>query len=92
VNNYHHLTGSNLLENVCSYVKVIWFVIYLCFWYQVINDLLDPTGQNLRVREDAQVSLFSFLKNFLLLIHDCLISYFLVSFECYLFRVPMSRV
>jgi len=22
----------------------------------VINDLLDPTGQNLRVREDAQVS------------------------------------
>jgi len=24
-------------------------------WYQVINDLLDPTGQNLRVREDVQV-------------------------------------
>lgn len=24
-------------------------------WFQVINDLLDPTGQNLRVREDAQV-------------------------------------
>jgi hypothetical protein len=23
---------------------------------QVINDLLDPTGQNLRVREDAQVN------------------------------------
>ena len=56
VNNYHHLSGSDLLENVSSYVKVIWFVICLCFWYQVINDLLDPTGQNLRVREDAQVS------------------------------------
>jgi hypothetical protein len=29
---------------------------------QVINDLLDPTGQNLRVREDAQVkSLESFI-------------------------------
>lgn len=25
-------------------------------WFQVINDLLDPTGQNLRVREDSQVS------------------------------------
>ena len=25
---------------------------------QVINDLLDPAGQNLRVREDAQVSCF----------------------------------
>ena len=25
------------------------------FYYQVINDLLDPTGQNLRVREDVQV-------------------------------------
>lgn len=27
-------------------------------WNQVINDLLDPTGQNLRVREDAQVPNF----------------------------------
>jgi hypothetical protein len=29
------------------------FNLYISF--QVINDLLDPTGQNLRVREDAQV-------------------------------------
>lgn len=29
----------------------------LYLFYQVINDLLDPTGQNLRVREDAQVSI-----------------------------------
>jgi hypothetical protein len=27
---------------------------------QVINDLLDPIGQNLRVREDAQVCLHNF--------------------------------
>ena len=31
---------------------------------QVINDLLDPTGQNLRVREDAQVCPYSFLLKF----------------------------
>jgi len=35
-------------------------ILFLSF-YQVINDLLDPTGQNLRIREDSQVSiLFSF--------------------------------
>jgi hypothetical protein len=27
----------------------------------VINDLLDPTGQNLRVREDAQVLCLAFM-------------------------------
>ncbi|XP_047270920.1 kinesin-like protein KIN-7C, mitochondrial isoform X1 [Capsicum annuum] len=30
-------------------------VSYLEIYNEVINDLLDPTGQNLRVREDAQV-------------------------------------
>jgi len=37
----------------------VWYnenILVVSFWYQVINDLLDPTGQNLRVREDAQVS------------------------------------
>lgn len=29
--------------------------------HQVINDLLDPTGQNLRVREDAQVPYILFI-------------------------------
>ncbi|KAL6522265.1 Kinesin-like protein KIN-7K, chloroplastic [Orobanche hederae] len=29
-------------------------VSYLEIYNEVINDLLDPTGQNLRVREDAQ--------------------------------------
>lgn len=33
-------------------------VLAVSAWYQVINDLLDPTGQNLRVREDAQVSCY----------------------------------
>ncbi|XVE48980.1 hypothetical protein DITRI_Ditri01bG0045100 [Diplodiscus trichospermus] len=33
---------------------VIWFCVILLLASQVINDLLDPTGQNLRVREDAQ--------------------------------------
>ena len=33
-----------------------WDFLAVSAWYQVINDLLDPTGQNLRVREDAQVS------------------------------------
>jgi hypothetical protein len=28
---------------------------FICITSQVINDLLDPTGQNLRIREDAQV-------------------------------------
>jgi hypothetical protein len=28
-------------------------ILFLSF-YQVINDLLDPTGQNLRIREDSQ--------------------------------------
>jgi centromeric protein E len=36
-------------------------VSYLEIYNEVINDLLDPTGQNLRIREDSQVSiLFSF--------------------------------
>ena len=29
--------------------------VLLLSFFQVINDLLDPTGQNLRIREDAQV-------------------------------------
>lgn len=37
------------------------FWSYLCISYQVINDLLDPTGQNLRVREDSQVCYLSFI-------------------------------
>uniref|UniRef100_A0A1S4CVL8 Kinesin-related protein 11-like n=1 Tax=Nicotiana tabacum TaxID=4097 RepID=A0A1S4CVL8_TOBAC len=32
-------------------------VSYLEIYNEVINDLLDPTGQNLRVREDGQVCL-----------------------------------
>lgn len=36
---------------------VIYYHLILLFllFFQVINDLLDPTGQNLRIREDAQV-------------------------------------
>ncbi|KAK3002117.1 hypothetical protein RJ639_021305 [Escallonia herrerae] len=34
-------------------------VSYLEIYNEVINDLLDPTGQNLRIREDAQVEVFS---------------------------------
>lgn len=29
------------------------------FYFQVVNDLLNPAGQNLRIREDTQV-IFSF--------------------------------
>lgn len=42
-----------------------WMIIRLCFWFflislrfillQVVNDLLNPVGQNLRIREDEQV-------------------------------------
>lgn len=35
--------------------------------FQVVNDLLNPAGQNLRIREDAQV-LFSFSDLFLVAI------------------------
>jgi hypothetical protein len=58
----------------------------------VINDLLDPTGQNLRVREDAQVSHLSFLKKVVISIHDFAEYYKLVSYEYYFFREPMLRV
>lgn len=36
---------------------MIYYHLILLFllFFQVINDLLDPTGQNLRIREDAQV-------------------------------------
>ncbi|CAM8932429.1 unnamed protein product [Rhodiola kirilowii] len=33
-------------------------VSYLEIYNEIINDLLDPTGQNLRVREDAQVGTY----------------------------------
>jgi centromeric protein E len=35
-------------------LRVSYFEIY----NEVINDLLDPTGQNLRIREDAQLIYF----------------------------------
>lgn len=38
---------------------------YLLLQFQVINDLLDPTGQNLRVREDAQVYINTWVLSFL---------------------------
>lgn len=39
---------------------MIYYRLILLFllFFQVINDLLDPTGQNLRIREDAQVLMF----------------------------------
>lgn len=58
----------------------------------MINDLLDPTGQNLRVREDAQVSHLYFLKKVVISIHNFAKYYKLVSFEYYFFREPMLRV
>jgi len=61
--------SSRLYHNVALIVSLLLVILSLCVnvffnkeifvissWYQVINDLLDPTGQNLRVREDAQVS------------------------------------
>lgn len=36
-----------MIDHFCNAILIV---------VQVINDLLDPTGQNLRVREDAQVS------------------------------------
>lgn len=45
------------------YFSLVFMILLLtsCFrstyCIQVINDLLDPTGQNLRIREDAQVLL-----------------------------------
>lgn len=45
------------------YFSLVFLILLLtsCFrstyCIQVINDLLDPTGQNLRIREDAQVLL-----------------------------------
>ena len=37
------------------YLLFFFFFFYCYLSLQVINDLLDPTGQNLRIREDAQV-------------------------------------
>lgn len=49
------------LHIVCVYmcfqdICFKWYMVAVSAWFQVINDLLDPTGQNLRVREDSQVS------------------------------------
>jgi len=44
---------------LCSTCSEAWFIFITL---QVINDLLDPTGQNLRIREDAQVPEVLFLK------------------------------
>ncbi|KAF7837573.1 kinesin-like protein KIN-7C, mitochondrial isoform X1 [Senna tora] len=38
-------------------------VSYLEIYIEVINDLLNPTGQDLRIREDAQILIFSFRIN-----------------------------
>jgi len=57
--------------------------------FQVINDLLDPTGQNLRVREDSQVSLYTLvlIDTLLLLFFHLFFFYlvimgFLLCFHC----------
>lgn len=53
-------------EKIGKCIHVLYRVIYFSdvllpslfrslHFFQVINDLLDPTGQNLRIREDAQV-------------------------------------
>jgi len=63
---------------VCTYFQNIWFNGYMVVgsaWFQVINDLLDPTGQNLRVREDSQVSLYT-----LVLIDTLLLLFFHLFF------------
>jgi hypothetical protein len=42
---------------------------------QVINDLLDPTGQNLRIREDAQVGVVLFIKIYFVITHSFLFNF-----------------
>ena len=42
-------------NGLCFHDFYLLFFFYCYLSLQVINDLLDPTGQNLRIREDAQV-------------------------------------
>lgn len=60
----------NVIINV-QYFK-IWFLVNFSSFNgtkmfpssQVVNDLLNPAGQNLRIREDAQVTAFYFYSSF----------------------------
>lgn len=48
-------------------------LLYYPLWFlsfQVVNDLLNPAGQNLRIREDAQV-LYSFCDLTIIFINYC---------------------
>jgi hypothetical protein len=53
-------------------------MVIVSAWFQVINDLLDPTGQNLRVREDSQVS------HYTLILIEILLLLLLIYFFIYL--------
>lgn len=46
-------TWQNTIMKQCITCSEAWLIFITL---QVINDLLDPTGQNLKIREDAQVS------------------------------------
>ncbi|KAK1267407.1 Kinesin-like protein NACK2 [Acorus gramineus] len=52
-----------LIQEACDR-EFLLRVSYLEIYNEVINDLLDPAGQNLRIREDAQASDFGILKQF----------------------------
>jgi hypothetical protein len=54
------------------------YMVIVSAWFQVINDLLDPTGQNLRVREDSQVS------HYTLILIEILLLLLLIYFFIYL--------
>lgn len=53
---FFFLMKSSIYELVLTplryFIIILWFI---CF--QVVNDLLNPAGQNLRIREDAQVQI-----------------------------------
>jgi len=62
-------TDSELIMKLCSTCSEAWFIFITL---QVINDLLDPTGQNLRIREDAQVpGVLVFIKIDSVIIQSC---------------------
>lgn len=79
-------------------------VLFTCFFFylttlQVINDLLDPTGQNLRIREDAQVGVVLFIKIYFVITHSCPFNFAqhkklncmrFVLFICYEFSISIT--
>lgn len=61
---------NDLTQNSTVKLFNIVHTFLLILSLQVINDLLDPTGQNLRIREDAQVGLVVSIKIYFVISHS----------------------